>query len=118
MATNLNTVQIIGNLTRDVETRTTGTEKVVASLSIAVNGRKGSAPTFVDVVAWEGLGKLAAEHLAKGSKIAVAGRLQSSTWETDGKKRSKLEVVAEHIEFLTPKAADQVTDADSDEQPY
>ena len=104
----LNRVVLIGNLTRDPELRTTPSGTSVATLGIAVNrrwtnqqGEKVDNTDFFNIVAWGKLAELCSEYIRKGSPIAVDGRLQYRTWETpEGQKRSKVEVVAENVQFL------------------
>lgn len=108
----MNKVYLIGNLTRDPETRTTQNGLTVCSFTLAVNRRMkkqdGTQETdFINVTAWRQLGELCAKYLAKGKKAAVSGSLQTRTYEAkDGSKRSAFEIVAEEVEFLTPVGAD------------
>lgn len=104
----LNRVVLVGNLTRDIDLRSTPSGKSVTTLRIAVNRRwkKESGETvdnadYFNVVAWGKLAELCNEYIGKGSPIAVDGRLQSRSWETqEGQKRATVEVVAENIQFL------------------
>ncbi len=105
-----NKVMLMGNLTRDPELRYTNTGTPVANLRLAVNrtyktqaGEERQETCFVNVVV---LGKQAlpcSEYLGKGSLAFVEGRLQSREWETDGQKRSIIEVVANFVQFLSGK---------------
>jgi len=103
MAKGINQVILMGRLTRDPEQRTTSTGKTIASFSIAVDraGQDDSAD-FFDVTAWEKLGELVVQYLAKGRRVLVQGRLRQDTWDDKetGKKRSKVEVVATDVTFL------------------
>lgn len=97
----------MGNLTRDPELRTTPNGTSVCSFSLALNrsykdasGEWTEATDFVDVVAWAALGERVAQYLTKGRPALVSGRLQSRSWEQDGQKRNKLEVVAQDVTFL------------------
>ena len=100
-----NTITIVGNVTRDPELRFTPTGQATASFGLAVNRRwqdRGSgewqeAVSFFDVVCWREMAENASESLSKGSRIIVTGRLEQRSWETNGEKRSKVEVVAEEI---------------------
>jgi len=96
----MNTVNLIGNLATDVELRTVGEDRKVASFLLALDrgGREGA--DFVWISAWERQGELCAEYLAKGRRIALEGRLKSRTWEQDGVRRDAVEVVARRVEFL------------------
>ncbi len=107
MARSFNQVILMGNLTRDPELRQTPNGQNVCSFSLALNRSfKGSdgewkeATDYVDVVAWGPLGERVAQYLSKGRPCLVNGRLQSSSWEKDGQKRSKVEVVAGDVTFL------------------
>jgi len=84
----MNTVQLIGRLTKEPEARE-GNGHQVAALRLAVNGRdRSAAPDYVDVVAFDGLAKSCTDHLEKGRQVAVAGRLSHSEWEAeDGSRR-------------------------------
>lgn len=97
----------MGNLTRDPELRTTPNGQSVCSFSLALNrSYKGSdgnwqeATDYIDIVAWGPLGERVAQYLTKGRPALVSGRLQSRSWEQDGQKRSKVEVVAQDVTFL------------------
>jgi single-strand DNA-binding protein len=97
----------MGNLTRDPELRQTPNGQQVCSFSLALNrSYKGSdgnwqeATDYIDVVAWGPLGERVAQYLSKGRPCLVNGRLQSRSWEQEGQKRSKVEVVAQDVTFL------------------
>ncbi len=97
----MNVVSLIGNLATGVEVREVGDGKRVGSFLLALDrpGRDGA--DFVRVAAWDRLADACREHLAKGSRVGVDGRLRSRSWEEDGKRRSTIEVVANRVEFLT-----------------
>ena len=107
MARSFNQVTLMGNLTRDPELRTTPNGQSVCSFSLALN-RSYKAATgdwtevtdYIDIVAWAALGERVAQYLTKGRPALVSGRLQSRSWEQDGQKRSKVEVVANDVTFL------------------
>lgn len=97
----------MGNLTRDPELRQIPSGQSVCSFSLALNrsykGQDGEwkeATDYVDVVAWAGLGERVAQYVTKGRPVLVSGRLQSRSWEQDGQKRNKLEVIAQDVTFL------------------
>ena len=107
MARSFNQVVLMGNLTRDPELRQIPSGQSVCSFSLALNrsykGQDGEwkeATDYVDVVAWGPLGERVAQYVTKGRPVLVNGRLQSRSWEQDGQKRSKLEVVAQDVTFL------------------
>jgi single-strand DNA-binding protein len=98
----MNSVILIGNLTTDVELRELGAEKHLATFRLAVDrGGKDSETDFFRISVWDRQAQLCADYLSKGRKIALEGRLRYSTWEEEGKKRSKVEVVAYRVEFLS-----------------
>lgn len=107
MARSFNQVILMGNLTRDPELRTTPNGTSVCSFSLALNrSYKGSdgnwqeATDYIDIVAWGPLGERVSQYLTKGRAALVNGRLQSRSWDQDGVKRSKVEVVAQDVTFL------------------
>lgn len=106
---NLNKVMLIGNLTRDPELRYTPKGTAVADVGLAINrvwsndqGQKQEETTFVDVTLWGRQAELAQQYLSKGRGVYIEGRLQMDTWDDKetGKKRSKLKVVGENLQFL------------------
>lgn len=107
MARSFNQVVLMGNLTRDPEMRTTPNGQNVCNFSLALNrSYKGAddewkeVTDYIDIVAWGPLGERVAQYLSKGRAALVNGRLQSRSWEQDGQKRSKVEVVAQDVTFL------------------
>lgn len=103
MARSINQVILMGRLTRDPEQRTTSTGKTIASFSIAVDrGGQDDAADFFNVTAWEKLGELVMQYLAKGRRVLVQGRLRQDSWDDKetGKKQSRIEVVATDVTFL------------------
>jgi single-strand DNA-binding protein len=109
MARSFNQVILMGNLTRDPEVRQTPGGSSVCSFGLALNrsykGQNGEwqeATDFIEIIAWGPLGERVAQYLSKGRPCLVNGRLQSSSWEDKetGKKRSKVEVVAQDVTFL------------------
>jgi single-strand DNA-binding protein len=106
---NLNKVMLIGNLTRDPELRYTPSGKAVADISLAINrvwnndaGQKQEETIFVDVTLWGRQAELAQQYLGKGRGVYIEGRLQMDTWDDKetGKKRSRLKVVGDNLQFL------------------
>lgn len=102
-----NRVILAGNITRDPELRFTQSGTPVANFGLAVNdvrSKKEDAVHFFDISAWRELGETIANYKKKGDPILVEGRLQYRTWEAqDGSKRSKVDVVADNIQFLGGK---------------
>lgn len=107
MARSVNQVILMGNLTRDPELRQTPSGQSVCSFSLALNraykDQKGDwqeATDYIDIVAWGPLGERVSQYVTKGRRVLVQGRLQSRSWEQDGQKRSKVEVLANDVTFL------------------
>jgi single-strand DNA-binding protein len=96
----MNVVSLVGNLATDVELRELG-EKKVAGFLLAVN-RPGEGADFVWVSAWDRQAEVCVQYLSKGKLVAVEGRLRSRSWEEDGKRRTKIEIVASRVQFLSP----------------
>ena len=105
----INRVNISGNLTRDPELRQTQGGMAILNIGVAVNDRRKNpqtgewedVPNFVDCVVFGTRAEKLAQFLAKGSKVAIEGKLRWSQWEKDGAKRSKLEVIVDEIEFMS-----------------
>ena len=98
----LNRVSLIGRLTKDPQLRYTPNGTAVASFRIVNNGT--DELQFHNIIAWRGLAQIAAEHLSKGRLVYVGGRLHSRTRTgKDGVSRWELEIIADEIQFLTPK---------------
>ncbi len=113
MAKSINMVTLMGNLTRDPELRQTPNGQSVCSFSLALNrsykdasGEWKELTDYVNIIAWAALGERVSQYLAKGRRCLVVGRLQSSSWEQDGQKRSKIEVVANDVTFLDGRGGD------------
>lgn len=107
MAKGFNKVVLMGNLTRDPEVRTTPSGQSVANFSLAVNrtwkgadGNQQESVSYIDCVAWGRTGEVIAQYMQKGRPILVSGRLDQRSWEQDGNKRSKVEVVVEDFNFV------------------
>lgn len=115
MARSINQVILMGRLVRDPEQRTTTTGKTIASFSIAVDrGGQEDAADFFNVTAWEKLGELVMQYLAKGRRVLVQGRLRQDSWDDKetGKKQSRIEVVATDVTFLDgPNSGDSTSAA-------
>jgi single-strand DNA-binding protein len=108
MAGDINRVTIVGRLTRDPELQYLQSGTGVLRLGVAVNGRQKDAagnwvdkPNFFDVKVFGAQAEMLNNHLAKGRRVGVDGRLDWSSWEApDGSKRSKVEIVAQSVQFL------------------
>jgi single-strand DNA-binding protein len=102
----------MGNLTRDPELRQTPTGQNVTSFSLALNraykdssGEWQEATDFIDIVCWGPLAERVAQYLSKGRRCLVQGRLQSRSWEQEGQKRNKVEVLANDVTFLDSRGS-------------
>ncbi len=107
----MNRVFLIGNLTRDPELNETSSGVQLCRFAIAVNrgyaGADGERKTdFFNVVAWRGLGETVARYAKKGNKVAVVGSIELRNYEdSQGIKRTAVDIVANDVEFLTPRGS-------------
>ena len=107
----MNKIFLIGNLTRDPESRQTPSGVSVCNLGIAVQREYASSDgnreaDFFNITVWREKGENCQKYLKKGSKVAIVGSLQNRSYEDkDGVKRTVTDVVANEVEFLTPKNA-------------
>lgn len=107
----LNRVSISGNLTRSPELKTTAGGTNVLTFGVAVNDRRKNpqtgeweeVPNFVECAVFGSRAEPLSRFLSKGTKVAIDGKLRYSSWEKEGQKRSKLEVIVEEVEFLSPR---------------
>lgn len=108
----LNSVNIMGNLTRDPELKYIPSGKSVCSLSIAnnrvytKNGEKVTEVSYFDVEVWGVAAENCAKYLSKGSGVIVEGRLKQDRWEKDGKTQSRVRISANAVHFLARKRDD------------
>lgn len=115
----MNTVVLIGRLTRDPELRYVPSGQPVASFTLAVDRpysseKERGAADFIPIVAWRKSAELISTHLSKGRLVAVEGRLHIRSYKAqDGRKRRAAEVVANRIQFLDRKKS---KDAPTEEQ--
>lgn len=104
----LNKVQIIGNITQDIELKSTPSGQNVCSFGVATNrgwtdndGNKQSVAEFHNIVLWGKLSEIANQYCHKWKKIYIEGRIQTRSWEAqDGSKRYKTEIVGENLIML------------------
>ena len=126
-----NKVMLMGNLTRDPELRYTSNGSAVTSFGLAVNRKFKQGEEwkdevcFVDITVWGKQGENCAEYLSKGRPAFIEGFLKFSTWESDGQKRNKLEVVANTVQFLGSRgdssgetSGEQTPKPDEDDVPF
>ena len=109
MAKGFSKVILMGNLTRDIEMRTTASGQNVANFTLAVSrswrggdGSQQESTSFIDCVAWGKAGEIIAQYVQKGNPLLVSGRLDQRTWDDKetGKKRSAVEVYVEDFNFI------------------
>lgn len=121
----INRVAISGNLTRSPELKTTAGGTGVLSFGVAVNDRRKNpqtgewedVPNYVDCILFGNRAESLSRFLSKGSKVAIDGKLRYSSWERDGQRRSKLEVIVEEIEFLSHRDQQQQAPQQGYQQP-
>lgn len=126
----MNSLHIIGNLTRKPELRATQDGTSVCSFTVAVNRPKtrnnqNPGADYFNVTAWREKGEVCAKYLDKGSKVSVVGSVSLRTWETETKHGANLEVNAQDIEFLSSRSESApvdeqtgMTKVETDELPY
>nr|UWG20166.1 MAG: Single-strand binding protein family protein [Bacteriophage sp.] len=111
----INVVNISGNLTRDSELRATAGGTAILGFGVAVNDRRKNqqtgewedCPNFVDCTMFGTRAEKLAGALTKGTKVCILGRLRYTSWERDGQKRSKIEVIADDIELMSRRETQQ-----------
>lgn len=111
----INNVSITGNLTRDPELRCTAGGTPVLSFGIAVNDRRRNqqtgewedVPNFFECVTFGNRANALGDILTKGMKVAIAGKLHYSSWEKDGQKHSKVDIIAQEIELMQNRKPQQ-----------
>jgi single-strand DNA-binding protein len=113
----LNKTMLIGRLGNDPELKYTQSGIAVVSFSMATStkwkGQDGNwqeKTEWHNIKAWKGLAETCSNYLKKGSKIYAEGRLETSTWETDGKKNSKTEIVLDNMIMLDNKKEETKTE--------
>lgn len=111
----INQVSITGNLTREPELRSTAGGTEVLSFGIAVNDRRQNkqtgkwedVPNFFECVTFGNRATALSDILTKGMKVAIAGKLHYSSWEKDGQKHSKVDIIAQEIELMQNRKPQQ-----------
>ena len=110
----INNVSVTGNLTREPELRATQGGTPVLSFGIAVNDRRKNAagqwedvPNFFECVTFGNRATALSDILSKGMKVAIAGKLHYSSWEKDGQKHSKVDIIANDVELMQNRKPQQ-----------
>ena len=102
----MNSVQLIGRLTHDPDAEHTTNGTAVTTFRLAIDRPGSNAADFLTIKTWERLAETTAEHLTRGRRVAVQGRLAHEEWvASDGRRAERLTVVADRVEFLDPPAA-------------
>lgn len=122
----VNQVAVTGNLTRDVELRSTAGGTAVLSFGIAVNDRRKNqqtgqwedVPNFFECVTFGNRATALSDILTKGMKVAVSGKLHYSSWEKDGQKHSKVDIIANDIEIMQNRKPQQDYQSGYQKQAY
>ena len=112
----MNKVLLIGNLTREPELSSTASGVAMCRIGIAVNrnytNSDGNRETdFFNITAWRNLAERCGKYLHKGSKVGIVGNLQMRSYEVNGEKRNTIDIIADDIEFLSPKGSVEGADA-------
>lgn len=121
----INRVNISGNLTRSPELRSTQGGTAVLTFGVAVNDRRKNPqtgewedyPNYVDCALFGKRAETVSRFIDKGSKVAIEGSLRYSSWEKDGHKRSKLEVIVDEIEFMSRQGQGEAQNQPQQQQP-
>lgn len=107
MASSMNRVFLMGNVTRDPELRYISNGSAVTEIGLAINDRRKSSTgewveetTFVDITLWGRTAEIAGEYVTKGAPLLIEGRLKLDMWEKEGKKNSKLHVVGDRMHLI------------------
>ena len=114
MANDINRVILIGRLTRDIELKSTNNGGQFARISLASNrsiynkssGESEEEVGFFDCVAFGKQAETMAKYLQKGRRVCIEGHLKWSSWESDGKKQSKVEIAVDQFQFLDAKSGE------------
>lgn len=106
----INNVNISGNLGRDAELKSTASGTPALQFSVCVNDRTNQngqwvdRPNWVPCVMYGNRANALSQHLLKGTKVSITGRLRQNQWERDGQKHSRLEVIVSEIELMGPRS--------------
>jgi single-strand DNA-binding protein len=115
VATDINSVVLVGRLTRDAELKYTNSGMPISKLGLAVNrkrkkdGQWTEEANFFDVLLWGKIAEALQPYLVKGKQIGIQGELSQNRWEQDGQPRSRVEIVANNIQLLGGKMGTQGT---------
>ncbi len=115
----MNRTMLIGRLVKDPELRHVGQDIQLTNFTIAINRQHKKEETdYFDIVAWRKLAELCEKYLIKGQKAAIEGRLEQQKWEKNGKKFSKVVIVADNVQFLEKPQGKQGEEFDPEDVPF
>jgi len=97
-----NIVILIGRMTKEIETRKVG-EHTAGSFALAVNSFKKDEVSFIDCKCWNKQTEILSQYSTKGSRLSIVGQLKQESWESEGKKHSKIVVNVKEFQFLDSK---------------
>lgn len=117
----VNSVVIVGRLTKDIELKKTQGDVAYAKFTVAVDkpyNKDNDHPeaNWIDCVAWRQHAEFIAKYFSKGSKIGITGSLQTSNYESDGKKIKATEVVVSEVSFIESKGSGQQNNSSNNEE--
>jgi single-strand DNA-binding protein len=108
MGVSYNKVTLLGNVAQDPETRYTQSGKAVTKFALAVNSPQSKEASFVDIIAWEGLGERCNTYLKKGSRALIEGRLSIRSYEdASGSKRKAMEIIINDMQMLSAQSGSE-----------
>lgn len=112
----MNSVSLVGRLTRDPEIKYSESGKTIARFGIAVDRRKkDSGADFINIVAFDKTGEFIEKYFRKGQRIGITGRIQTGSYDgKDGRKVYTFDVFADNVEFVESKGASAPTPANAD----
>ena len=113
----INSIVLAGNVVADPESRSTQTGKAIATFRLAVNNPINDKDVvYIDVDTWEKQADFVTNYVKKGSAVSVVGRLKQDSWEKDGKKQSKILVVADRVNFVGGKKKDAAQEVEGEQE--
>jgi len=107
----INTVTLIGRLTRDVESKEIDGKSIV-EFSIAVGGYSKDDVSFVDITVFDKVAEACSNNLKQGSRVCINGKLKQERWKTDAGNRSRIKIRAHQVQFLSWDKKDDIATPD------
>ena len=112
----MNSVNLIGRITKDIEVKKTNSGKSVCSFTVAVQRDKDNAD-FIPCTAWNNTAENIAKYFHKGDRIGISGVLSTRTWEQNGEKRFAMDVNVMSFDFLNAKKSEASAPTPAEEAP-